>query len=153
MSDHNNLRPPSPWNPITDPVTLKILGKLLEEAGELTSALSRCVIQGIEEAEPVTGKVNRQWLLEEAADVGVGLELTLRMLQLTPEENVAYMERVARKREHLQAWHEMAGSPPRAWEWEYYHHDPSSGIHEWRREAGVTAPRPSERVRSIRPLR
>ncbi|MFN7882631.1 MAG: hypothetical protein ACK5PF_06415 [bacterium] len=60
---------PSPWNPETDPARLKVLGKLSEELGELSSAVARCTIQGIDEAQPVTGKPNREWITEEIADV------------------------------------------------------------------------------------
>lgn len=60
---------PSNWQPITNKHDLAVIGKLGEEACELGSALFRCVIQGIDEAEPTTGKVNRQWVEEEVADV------------------------------------------------------------------------------------
>lgn len=57
------------WVPEFSEVKLKLLGKLAEEAGELTSAAARCIIQGIDESQPVTGKVNQRWLEEEIADV------------------------------------------------------------------------------------
>jgi hypothetical protein len=59
----------NPWRPMTRPIDLKHLGKLGEESNELGAAISRCIIQGIDEREPVTGKPNRQWLAEEIADV------------------------------------------------------------------------------------
>jgi NTP pyrophosphatase (non-canonical NTP hydrolase) len=93
----------SPWIPTSNPRDLKILGKALEEAGEYTSAVARCLIQGIDESEPVTGKPNRQWLEEEIADVmatvsflaGFGLD-------------VDFIEaRAEKKREQLNQWFEM----------------------------------------------
>lgn len=68
---------PSPWHPITTEPELKVLGKLGEELNECGSAASRCIIQGVDEAEPVTGKVNRIWLQEEVADVLAHLRLTV----------------------------------------------------------------------------
>lgn len=63
------------WHPITDVKDLKVLGKLLEELGELTSAVSRCIIQGMDERHPITQKSNRVWLEEEIADVAATIEL------------------------------------------------------------------------------
>lgn len=60
---------PSDWQPITSKVDLAVLGKLSEEASELCSAIARCIIQGLHEAEPITGKINREWLMNEIADV------------------------------------------------------------------------------------
>ena len=60
---------PSLWIPMTDPGSIALMGKLGEELGELISVKDRCLIQGIDEAEPTTGKVNRVWLEEEIADV------------------------------------------------------------------------------------
>lgn len=57
------------WQPTTDPVQVAMLGKLVEELGECAAVVSRCLVQGIEETAPVTGKPNRQWLEDEIADV------------------------------------------------------------------------------------
>lgn len=73
---------PSDWQPITDKHDLAVLGKLGEEACELGSALFRCVIQGIDEREPKTHKVNRQWLEEEVADVLALATLAVQRLGL-----------------------------------------------------------------------
>lgn len=59
----------SPWVPMSNAADKKVIGKLLEELGEAVAAASRCLIQGISECDPVTGKINRQWLEEELADV------------------------------------------------------------------------------------
>ena len=72
----------NPWVPMTRPIDLKHLGKLAEELGELQSAVARCLIQGIDEVEPVTGKVNREWLREEIADVQAGILLAIEHFNL-----------------------------------------------------------------------
>lgn len=95
----------NPWHPIQDPVTLKHLGKLLEELGELTSAVSRCLIQGVDEVEPTTGTPNRQWLQDETADVMAGLWLLTQHLEL--DENAIY-KRSLGKQAKLREWHKMA---------------------------------------------
>lgn len=95
----------NPWHPMTEPVDLKHLGKLGEEAGELASAVSRCIIQGIDEAEPVTGKVNKEWLEEEMADVLANMSLVEEHFQLNRER---ILQRADKKKEHLRKWHVMA---------------------------------------------
>ena len=74
----------SPWEPVSDRTDLKLLGKLLEELGELTSVVSRCLIQGIDEVQPVTGKSNRLWLEEEYADVYANMLLVAHRFDLRP---------------------------------------------------------------------
>jgi hypothetical protein len=59
----------SEWQPTTNAADLAHLGKLGEELNECAAAASRCVIQGIGESHPVTGKLNRDWLEDEIADV------------------------------------------------------------------------------------
>lgn len=59
----------SPWRPATDAVEVALFGKALEELGELTAIVSRCLIQGVNEREPSTGKLNKSALAEEIADV------------------------------------------------------------------------------------
>lgn len=105
MSNADKLRDPNPWHPITDAVDLKHLGKLNEEAGELVSATARCIIQGIDECEPVTGKCNREWLEDEIADVEAGIALAKERFHLR-------VDRIARRRDkkiiHLSRWHRQA---------------------------------------------
>lgn len=72
----------NPWHPMDKPIDLKHLGKLGEECGELSSAVSRCIIQGIDESEPVTHKPNREWLEDEIADVVANIELVSEHFQL-----------------------------------------------------------------------
>lgn len=92
---------PSDWQPITDKHDLAVLGKFGEEVNELGSALFRCIIQGIDECEPVTGKINRQWLEEEIADVMALTTLAIQRLDLNLS---AIMERRARKIGYKAPW-------------------------------------------------
>lgn len=94
-----------PWHPITDPVMIKHLGKLLEESGELVAATSRCLIQGLEGLEPTTKKINRQWLEEEIADVLANSELVMEYCCL---DKMAIYERAVRKKSQLKKWHDEA---------------------------------------------
>lgn len=94
----------NPWHPITRPIDLKHLGKLGEELSEAGAAVSRCIIQGVDECEPVTRKSNRQWLEEELADVRANTDLVVRHFGLDETKIAA---RAARKIEHLRAWHSM----------------------------------------------
>ncbi|SCW95870.1 hypothetical protein [Ancylobacter rudongensis] len=72
----------SPWMPEQDRVRLAVLGKLAEEAGELASRAARCIIQGIDETDPDTGRSNADELGREIADVmacAAALEALLRV--------------------------------------------------------------------------
>lgn len=95
----------NPWHPMTDPVDLKTLGKFAEELGECTAAVSRCIIQGINEAEPVTGVVNREWLENEIADVTAGAQLAAERFNLNEDR---MRERMTQKKKRLREWHKMA---------------------------------------------
>lgn len=94
----------NPWVPMKDALDLKHLGKLAEEVNELGSATARCMIQGIDEKEPVTGKVNRRWLEEEIADVRANLALVEKHFGL----DTGFIDsRADRKRAALATWHAM----------------------------------------------
>lgn len=93
-----------PWVPITKAIDLKHLGKLQEELGELQSAVARCIIQGINEKEPETGKVNRDWLEEEIADVLANIELNIQHFGLN---NTFIGGRLEVKQRRLKVWHGM----------------------------------------------
>lgn len=96
---------PNPWHPEKDPVALKTLGKLSEELGECNSAVARCIIQGIWEFEPVTGKMNAEWLEDEIADVLANIKLVVDLFSLSTHRMDI---RVERKIEMLRAWHKLA---------------------------------------------
>lgn len=95
----------NPWHPITDTVDLKHLGKLGEELGECGAAVARCIIQGIDEAEPTTGKINREWLEDEIADVAANAQLVAERFGLDKDR---IRDRAERKVAQLRTWHDMA---------------------------------------------
>ena len=94
----------SPWRPDTDLMHLALLGKLAEEANELGAILARCIIQGINEREPVTGKPNAVALENEMGDVLAGIRLATSRLGLN-ESRIA--ERAAAKQVYLSGWHKQ----------------------------------------------
>jgi hypothetical protein len=95
----------NPWHPITNSKDLKHLGKLGEELGECGAAVSRCIIQGLDGAEPVTGKINREWLEDEIADVIANTTLVVGRFDLDDKRIAA---RAAAKIVQLRTWHAMA---------------------------------------------
>lgn len=97
----------NPWQPERDTLRLAVLGKLGEELGEASSATLRCIIQGIDESEPVTGKPNRQWLQDEIADVYATATMAVELFGLSSTDIARRMER---KIQHLRAWHGLLAS-------------------------------------------
>lgn len=95
------MNPPNPWHPMTNSVDLKHLGKL----AEASAAVARCVIQGIDESEPVTGKPNKEWLEDELSDVMTNISLCLERFALDQNR---MMERGVMKAAHLKQWHYLA---------------------------------------------
>lgn len=95
----------NPWRPMKKPIDLKHLGKLAEELGGCSSAVSRCLIQGICEREPVTGKINKEWLEDEIADVLANIELVTVHFGLS---RVSMTERMFTKINQLKEWHKMS---------------------------------------------
>lgn len=104
MNDDQNPKY-NPWHPMKDAVDLKHLGKLCEECGELSAAISRCIIQGINELEPVTKKPNYEWLEDEIADVMANIELVSERFKL---DQARMIIRVETKKTKLKTWHKMA---------------------------------------------
>lgn len=95
----------NPWHPMTNPIDLKHLGKLGEEAGELGSAVSRCIIQGINEQDPTSTKTNKEWLEDEIADVWANSNLVINRFLLDVDR---IKSRAAKKQAALIKWHDMA---------------------------------------------
>ncbi len=109
----------NPWHPMTSTIDLKHIGKCGEELAESGEALaigaaamcragaavSRCIIQGVMDHEPVTGKLNKTWLEEEFADVEGNIELCKQRFDL---DRTAIEERKQRKMAKLVVWHRMA---------------------------------------------
>lgn len=93
--------PPSDWQPITNKHDLAVLGKFGEEVCEAGASLFRCIIQGLDEREPKTHKVNRQWVEEEIADVLALATIAVRRLGL---DMVAIEVRRDRKMAYKEPW-------------------------------------------------
>lgn len=93
----------NPWHPMSDPCDIKHLGKLGEELNECGAAVSRCLIQGLYESEPTTGKLNAAWLEDEIADVLANINLVIVRFDLNISQ-----DRIKRKTTDLRAWHRMA---------------------------------------------
>lgn len=105
MANADDLRDANPWHPMSDPVDLKHLGKFAEECNEGGAAAARCIIQGIDEVEPVTGKINRTWLEDEIADIMANAELVTQRFDLDRDR---MEQRKQRKMAHLRQWHALA---------------------------------------------
>jgi hypothetical protein len=100
------------WKPEPDVLIHQALGKACEEANELASILARCLIQGIYQSEPVTGKPNRQALFEEIADLDAAVQW-LRELAVDEYDEA----RADRKLNGFRRWQcmleeDMRSSPP-----------------------------------------
>lgn len=89
------------WIPMKDPHDVRHLVKLIEELGELTSAASRCLNQGIDERNPETGKSNKRWLQEEIADVLCQIARTTGHFDLNTQ---FITDRVEKKHEAMEEW-------------------------------------------------
>lgn len=93
--------PPIDWQPIDNKHDLAVIGKLGEEVCELGASLFRSVIQGIDEREPRTHKPNREWVMEEIADVEALISIAKWRLQL--DENAIRIRR-DRKIAYKEPW-------------------------------------------------
>lgn len=94
----------SPWMPETDQFRLAVLGKLAEEASELASRSARCIIQGLDEKDPDTGRSNREELAREVADVEACLEIARETLAIVPADT-----RKTSKANGFRLWHSLIG--------------------------------------------
>ncbi len=96
------------WTPTTDLLMLRRMGKLQEELGELGSVAARCVIQGINEVDPGSGKVNKLRLEHEIADVIAQCRVTIKALGLS-DYDIA--ERVFEKERQMAEWEALFVTP------------------------------------------
>jgi hypothetical protein len=94
----------NPWQPEQSKIALAVLGKLTEELAECGAIASRCVIQGIDEREPVTGLVNKDELENEIADVLAVIHLTRVRFRL---DATKIDRRMWKKCKHLGDWHHL----------------------------------------------
>jgi NTP pyrophosphatase (non-canonical NTP hydrolase) len=94
----------SKWIPTTDLLMLRRMGKLSEELGELQAVAARVIIQGIDEIDPGTGRMNWQRLQDELADVQAQIGCTVLALSL----DQAYMaRRTAEKIQQMNEWESL----------------------------------------------
>lgn len=75
-----------------------------QRMGVAGAAVSRCIIQGIDEREPVTGKLNRDWLCESLVEIISTIPPIVASLNL---DRKAMDLRCGRKMAHLRQWHGM----------------------------------------------
>lgn len=92
------------WHHTTNSTEIRRFGKLLEECGELVNVAARCIIQGIDEIDPGTGRVNRARLEDELADVSAQVVATVDMLDLDFEQIQA---RAFTKLDLMREWEAM----------------------------------------------
>lgn len=96
------------WTPTTDLMMLRRMGKLLEELGELSNVAARCIIQGIDEVDPGTHKVNRLRLEQEIADVCAHCFVTQEKLNLNEDYII---HRIGDKMNQMKQWEDMSDEP------------------------------------------
>lgn len=97
MSDHI-----TPWQPITDPLTLAVLGKLGEELNEAAGRVSRSVIQGLDATDPDSGLLNSVHLSWELGHVLACIDMLGTVLAIVPDQAQRYTKIVG-----YQRWHNM----------------------------------------------
>ena len=90
------------WKPEPDVLIHQALGKLVEELGELTQIAARCMIQGFDASEPVTGISNRQQLQKEMSDVRAALEWASEITGVSEDT-----DRVMSKLDGFRRWQRM----------------------------------------------
>lgn len=102
--DTEDIKQPSLWVPMTDPIDLAHIGKLGEEASELARICARITIQGVSDRDPDSQKHNRLALQEEIADVYAMAGLCIARFGL----NVDAIElRERRKKMMKRTWFDM----------------------------------------------
>jgi hypothetical protein len=89
-------------------MALRRHGKFLEEGGEAIAVAARCIIQGIDEVDPASGKTNRVRLMEELADLQAQIDCTVLAFALDQD---FMAQRTARKVGYMSEWEAMFGSP------------------------------------------
>lgn len=101
----------SKWVPTRDGRQLRRLGKLAEELGELQAVAARCIIQGIDEVDPSSGRVNRARLQDELADVLAQCSVTMATFGL----DKAYIDaRSFTKRAQMDEWERLVAEDANA---------------------------------------
>lgn len=94
----------SAWHVETDAYRIRRLGKALEELGELTSVLARCIIQGVDEVDPSSGEINRMRMQKEGADVYTQLAHLVDAFDLNQSDMLA---RIGYKTDSMATWERL----------------------------------------------
>lgn len=102
--DTEDIKQPSLWIPMTEPINMAHIGKLGEEASELARICCRIMIQGIDGIDPDTDNVNRYALADEIADVYAMAGLCIGRFKLDIDE-ISTRER--RKKTMKRTWFDM----------------------------------------------
>lgn len=92
----------SPWMPEQNQIRLAVLGKLIEECNELAGRAARCIIQGLDETDPASGRLNSEELAREMADVEACISVLVDRIGLYPMTG-----RVLDKIDGFRRWHGM----------------------------------------------
>lgn len=92
------------WYSEKDPLTVRRVGKLAEEVNELGAVASRIIIQGLNEIDPSSKKLNKVRLEEEIADVMAQCELCVEQLDL--DQNFIH-HRMEIKKLRMGEWEEL----------------------------------------------
>lgn len=90
------------WKPEPDVIIHQALGKACEEATELAGILARCLIQGLDQSEPATGKPNRKALSDEISDLDAAVQWLRELIGDEYDE-----ERADRKLKGFRQWQRM----------------------------------------------
>lgn len=81
---------------------MAVLGKLIEECNELAARAARCVIHGLDETDPDTGRLNADELTREVANVLACLDIAEQELILSIPR-----PRVLGKLNSFRFWHQL----------------------------------------------
>ncbi|QIG70772.1 hypothetical protein EVB91_221 [Rhizobium phage RHph_I1_18] len=74
------------WTPEDRLIIHQVLGKLAEEASEAANIAIRCMIQGLDEVEPVTRVSNIEALTKEISDVTATIRWLEEVTGIKPRE-------------------------------------------------------------------
>ncbi len=103
---------PTPWFPETNLVRCGVLGKSVEELGELITIIGRIQIQGIDGKDPKTGKPNKQALSEEVGDVLARCQKLIQQFEL---DSLVISSRAEAKFNFLNRWLELLAEDHDGW--------------------------------------
>lgn len=112
IENKHNLQP---WYVETSSQRLRRFGKTLEELGELQAVVACCIIQGIDEVDPSSGKLNRKRLEEEIADVYAQLSLLMGVFNL--DQQFIYT-RSNDKVDQMHTWERLVEESPSTEDWQ-----------------------------------